>query len=160
MFYNVNLRENFLCQPIVGKRGESCRCCCHLRELCELWCLQINLFKVISFKTIFWLIDSFLAPHFGFYNLIRSLSPFFSLQRPGPYLLSWQLSPNDDENDALLGGQAQMTDEERFKVGITVNIFPPRGDQSQNSTKFPNLILLNDENQIAAYENTEEVSFE
>ena len=53
-----------------------------------------------------------------------------------------------------------MTDEERFKVGITVNIFPPRCDQSQNSTKFPNLILLNDENQIAAYENTEEVSFE
>ena len=26
--------------------------------------------------------------------------------------------------------------------------------------KFPNLILLNDENQITAYENTEEVSFE
>ena len=53
-----------------------------------------------------------------------------------------------------------MTDEERFKVGITVNTFPPRGDQRYNSTKFPNLILLNDENQIAAYENTEEVSFE
>ena len=53
-----------------------------------------------------------------------------------------------------------MTDEERFKVGITVNTFPARCDQSQNSTKFPNLILLNDENQIAAYENTEEVSFE
>ena len=94
MLYNVNLRENLLCQPIVGKRGESCRCCCHLRELCELWCLQINLFKVISFKTIFWLIDSFLAPQFGFYNLIRSLSPFFSLQRPGPFLLSWQLCPS------------------------------------------------------------------
>ena len=67
---------------------------------------------------------------------------------------------HDDENDALLGGQAQMTDEERFKVGITVNIFPSRGDQGQNSTKFRNLILLNDENQIAAYENTEEISFE
>ena len=67
---------------------------------------------------------------------------------------------HDDENDALLGGQAQMTDEERFKVGITVNIFPSRGDQGQNSTKFPNLILLNNENQITAYENTEEVSFE
>ena len=53
-----------------------------------------------------------------------------------------------------------MTDEERFKVGITVNIFPSRGDQGQNSTKFRNLILLNDENQIAAYENTEEISFE
>ena len=48
-----------------------------------------------------------------------------------------------------------MTDEERFKVGITVNIFPPRCEQSQNSTKFPNLILLNDQNEIAAYENTD-----
>ena len=37
---------------------------------------------------------------------------------------------------------------------------PPRGDQSQNSTKFLNFILLNDENQIAANENTEEVLFE
>ena len=57
-----------------------------------------------------------------------------------------------------------MTDEERFKVGINVNTLPPRpparGDQSQNSTKFLNLILLNDENQIASNENTEEVSFE
>ena len=32
---------------------------------------------------------------------------------------------HDDENDALLGGQAQMTDEERFKVGLTVNTSPP-----------------------------------
>ena len=32
---------------------------------------------------------------------------------------------HDDENDALLGGQAQMTDEERFKVGINVNTLPP-----------------------------------
>ena len=46
---------------------------------------------------------------------------------------------HDDESEALLGGQAQMIDEERFKVRITVNIFF-RGDQSQNSTKFPNLI--------------------
>ena len=58
-----------------------------------------------------------------------------------------------------------MTDEERFKVGININTLPPppppqTGDQSQNSTKFLNLILLNDENQIAANENTEEVSFE
>ena len=59
-----------------------------------------------------------------------------------------------------------MTDEERFKVGLTVNTSPrppprpPRDDQSQNFTKFLNLILLNDENQIAANENTEEVSFE
>ena len=53
-----------------------------------------------------------------------------------------------------------MTDEERFKVGLTVNTFSPRGDQSQNSTKFLNLILLTDENQIASNENTEEVSFE
>ena len=57
-----------------------------------------------------------------------------------------------------------MTDEERFKVGLTINTPPPpplpRNDQSQNFTKFPNLILLNDENQITAYENTEEVSFE
>ena len=53
-----------------------------------------------------------------------------------------------------------MTDEERFKVGITVNTFPPRGDQSHNSTKFLNLILLTDENQTASNENTEEVSFE
>ena len=36
----------------------------------------------------------------------------------------------------------------------------PRNDQSQNFTKFPNLILLYNENQITAYENTEEVSFE
>ena len=67
---------------------------------------------------------------------------------------------HDDENDALLGGQARMTDEERFKVGITVNTFPPRDDQNQNFKKFLSLILLNDENQIAACENTEEVSFE
>ena len=53
-----------------------------------------------------------------------------------------------------------MTDEERFKVGLTVNTFPPRDDQNQNFTKFLNLILLNDENKIAAYENTEEISFE
>ena len=57
-----------------------------------------------------------------------------------------------------------MTDEERFKVGLTINTPAPtplpRNDQSQNFTKFPNLILLNDENQITAYENTEEVSFE
>ena len=56
-----------------------------------------------------------------------------------------------------------MTDEERFKVGLTMNIPPsplPRNDQSQNFTKFPNFILLNNENQITAYENTEEVSFE
>ena len=55
-----------------------------------------------------------------------------------------------------------MTDEERFKVGLTINTPPrlPRNDQSQNFTKFPNLILFNDENQITAYENTEEVSFE
>lgn len=26
---------------------------------------------------------------------------------------------HNDENDALLGGQAQMTDEERFKVGFS-----------------------------------------
>jgi len=42
-----------------------------------------------------------------------------------------------------------MTDEERFKVGLTVN-----------TLKFLNLVFLNDENQIAANENTEEVSFE
>ena len=48
---------------------------------------------------------------------------------------------HDDENDALLGGQVQMTDEERFKVGITVNTFSPRSDQSQNFTKFPYLIF-------------------
>jgi len=28
---------------------------------------------------------------------------------------------HDDENDALLGGQAQMTDEERFKVRLKKN---------------------------------------
>ena len=32
---------------------------------------------------------------------------------------------HDDENDALLGGQAQMTDEERFKVGLTINTPAP-----------------------------------
>ena len=55
-----------------------------------------------------------------------------------------------------------MTDEERFKVGLIMNTSPPlpRNDQSQNFTKFPSLILVNNENQITAYENTEEVSFE
>ena len=92
--------------------------------------------------------------------LLEVYHQFFRCKGLGPSCYRGSSALHDDENDALLGGQAQMTDEERFKVGITVNIFPPRGDQSQNSTKFPNLILLNDENQIAAYENTEEVSFE
>ena len=35
---------------MVGKRGECCCCFCHLRELCELWRVQITLCSIISFK--------------------------------------------------------------------------------------------------------------
>ena len=92
--------------------------------------------------------------------LLEVYHHFFRCKGLGPSCYRGSSALHDDENDALLGDQAQMTDEERFKVGITVNIFPSVGDQGQNSTKFPNLILLNNENQITAYENTEEISFE
>ena len=60
-------------------------------------------------------------------NVLKSLSPFFfRCAGLGPSCYRGSSALHDDENDALLGGQAQMTDEERFKVGLTVNTFPPQ----------------------------------
>ena len=58
-------------------------------------------------------------------NFYKVYHHFFRCKGLGPSCYRGSSALHDDENDALLGGQAQMTDEERFKVGINVNTLPP-----------------------------------
>ena len=96
----------------------SCSCCC-LCASCASYGLCKSIFaKLFLSKYFFSELIVFWHLNLDFSILLKVYHHFFfRCAGLDPSCYRGSSAFHDDGNDALLGGQAQMIDEERFKVG-------------------------------------------